>query len=84
MIHPVVLPQLTETMEEATIINWFKQPGDRVGKQDRLYEVETDKMTMEVESVDAGYLCKIKIPAGSSATVGDEIATIADEQSECK
>jgi len=83
MIHSVVLPQLTETMEEATIVRWFKTPGDRVDKQERLYEVETDKMTMEVESVDAGFLCEIKIPAGSPAAVGDEIATIADDQSEC-
>lgn len=84
MIHPVLLPQLTETMEEATITAWFKQPGERVEKQERLYEVETDKMTMEVESVDAGYLCDIKVSAGSSASVGEEIATIADDSSECQ
>ncbi|HUX19939.1 MAG TPA: biotin/lipoyl-containing protein [Spirochaetia bacterium] len=83
MIHPVILPQLTETMEEATIVAWFKSPGERVEKQERLYEVETDKMTMEVESVDAGHLCSIRVSAGSSASVGQEIAVIADEQSEC-
>lgn len=83
MTYPVVLPQLTETMEEATIVTWFKQPGDRVEKSERLYEVETDKMTMEVESVDAGYLCTIAVPAGSSASVGDELALIADQQNEC-
>jgi pyruvate/2-oxoglutarate dehydrogenase complex dihydrolipoamide acyltransferase (E2) component len=83
MIHPVILPQLTETMEEATIVAWFKNPGERVEKQERLYEVETDKMTMEVESVDAGFLCSIRVAVGSSASVGEEIAAIADEQSEC-
>lgn len=83
MIHPVVLPQLTETMEEATLVAWFKQPGERVEKQERLYEVETDKMTMEVEAVDAGYLCEIKVAAGGSAAVGEEIATIADDPAEC-
>ena len=83
MIHAVVLPQLTETMEEATIIQWFKKPGEKVEKQTPLYEVETDKTTMEVESVDAGYLCAVKVEAGETVTVGTELAGIADSPEEC-
>lgn len=83
MMHPVRLPQLTETMEEATIVKWLKSIGDRVEKQDHLYEVETDKMTIEVESVDVGYLCAIRIAEGQSAKVGQEIALIADNREEC-
>lgn len=83
MIHRVILPQLTETMEEATIVKWLKQPGERVEKQTPLYEVETDKTTMEVESVDAGFLCEIKVGVDSTVTVGTEIASICDDVSEC-
>jgi len=82
MTHPVRLPQLTETMEEATIVKWLKSIGDRVEKQDHLYEVETDKMTIEVESVDAGYLCAIMVAEGQSAKVGQEVALIADSREE--
>jgi pyruvate dehydrogenase E2 component (dihydrolipoamide acetyltransferase) len=83
MIHPVKLPQLTETMEEASITKWYKAPGDRVEKKENLYQVETDKSTMDVESVDAGFLCAIRAPEGQTVPVGQEIATIADTREEC-
>ena len=83
MIHPVVLPQLTETMEEATIVSWHKKPGDPVAKKEILYEVETDKMTIEVEAVDAGFLCQILVEQDSVASVGEKVATIADSLDEC-
>ncbi len=83
MKHPVKMPQLTETMEEATIVKWLKAVGDRVEKKEILYQVETDKSTMDVESVDAGYLCAILVAAGSPVSVGQEIATIADTREEC-
>jgi len=83
MTYPVLLPQLTETMEEATIVNWFKQPGDRIEKQERLYEVETDKSIMEVESIETGYVCKITAPTGTTVSVGDQIASITDTLAEC-
>lgn len=83
MKYPVKLAQLTETMEEATITKWHKSVGDYVEKKETLYEVETDKMTMEVESIDAGYLCEIKVEEDGTASVGDEVATLADSQDEC-
>ena len=61
MIYHVKIPQLTETMEEATVAKWYKAPGDRVQKKENLYQVETDKSTMDVESVDAGFLCTILV-----------------------
>ena len=54
MTYSVKVPQLTETMEEATIVKWLKAAGDKVEKKDILYQIETDKSTMDVESVDAG------------------------------
>jgi|YelNatPaOPRAMG01_1025707.scaffolds.fasta_scaffold02615_17 pyruvate/2-oxoglutarate dehydrogenase complex dihydrolipoamide acyltransferase (E2) component len=83
MVKAVTLPQLTETMEEATLIRWLKQPGEKVEKHTPLYEVETDKTTMEVESVDTGYLCQIKIREGETVAVGTELATIVDAMDEC-
>ena len=83
MIYPVKVPQLTETMEEGTIVKWLKTVGDRVKKKETLYQIETDKSTMEVESVDAGFLCQILVTEGQLVTVGQEIARIADSAEEC-
>lgn len=83
MTYAVKVPQLTETMEEATITNWHKAVGDRVEKKEALYQIETDKSTMDVESVDAGILCRILAPEGTSVTVGEQIALIADSAGEC-
>jgi pyruvate/2-oxoglutarate dehydrogenase complex dihydrolipoamide acyltransferase (E2) component len=82
VIYPVVVPQLTETMEEGTLLKWLKTAGDRVEKKDILYQIETDKSTMDVESVDAGYLCKVLAPEGQVVKVGEEIARIADTREE--
>ena len=82
MIYPVKVPQLTETMEEGTIVKWLKTVGDRVEKKEVLYQIETDKSTMEVESVDAGFLCQVLVTEGQLVTVGQEIARIADTQGE--
>jgi pyruvate dehydrogenase E2 component (dihydrolipoamide acetyltransferase) len=83
VIYPVIVPQLTETMEEGTIVKWLKSAGDRVEKKDLLYQVETDKSTMDVESVDAGWLCQVLAPEGQIVKVGQEIARIADTREEC-
>ncbi len=83
MKYTVKVPQLTETMEEASITKWYKAVGDRVEKKEPLYQVETDKSTMDVESVDAGFLCAILVKEGEAVTVGREIAFIADAMGEC-
>ncbi|MCC6484964.1 MAG: 2-oxo acid dehydrogenase subunit E2 [Armatimonadetes bacterium] len=67
MATKVTLPLLGQTMEEGTIIKWFKNEGDSVEKEEPLLEVMTDKANMEVESPAAGTL--LKIVAGPDATV---------------
>jgi pyruvate dehydrogenase E2 component (dihydrolipoamide acetyltransferase) len=79
----VVLPRLTETMEEGTLTVWHKKIGDYVNKREHLFDVETDKTTMEVESVDSGYLCEILVSEGTVAPVGAVIAVLAEKQEEC-
>jgi pyruvate/2-oxoglutarate dehydrogenase complex dihydrolipoamide acyltransferase (E2) component len=83
MKYPVNLPQLTETMEEATITKWYKAVGERILKREILYQVETDKSTMDVESVDAGFLCAILVGEAQTVKVGQQIAVIADTMGEC-
>jgi len=83
MTYPVSVPQLTETMEEASITKWYKAPGERIQKREALYQVETDKSTMDVESVDAGFLCSILADVGQTVKVGQKIAVIADTMGEC-
>jgi pyruvate/2-oxoglutarate dehydrogenase complex dihydrolipoamide acyltransferase (E2) component len=83
MKYPVNIPQLTETMEEASITKWYKAVGDRIQKREVLYQVETDKSTMDVESVDAGFLCSILVAEGQTVKVGQQIAVIADTMGEC-
>jgi len=79
----VVMPRLTETMEEGTLSSWLKEPGDFVKKMDKLFEVETDKTVMEVEAVDEGFLCEILVKAGETAPVGAVLASLATTREEC-
>ncbi|MDO5646716.1 2-oxoglutarate dehydrogenase complex dihydrolipoyllysine-residue succinyltransferase [Paracoccus sp. (in: a-proteobacteria)] len=70
MTTPVRVPTLGESVTEATVATWFKQPGDAVAVDDMLCELETDKVTVEVPSPAAGILADIAAPEG--ATVGPD------------
>ena len=74
----VVMPKLSDTMEEGKILRWLKKPGDAVRVGDVLAEVETDKADMELEAESAGVLSKILVEEGGSAAVGQKIAQLAD------
>ena len=77
MATKVVLAKLSPTMEEGLIVKWSKNEGDTVKVGDVLAEVETDKANMEMESLAAGVLRKIFVPAGQKAPVAAIIAVIA-------
>src|SRR5262245_22048308 len=74
----VLMPKLSDTMEEGKIIRWLKQRGDRVAIGDILAEVETDKANMELEAYDEGVLAEIRTPEGESAPVGAVIAVLGE------
>lgn len=74
----VVMPQLGETVAEGKIAQWFKQPGDRIQPGDNLFEIETDKVTMEVPAISGGTLAAINVQAGEVAKVGVVVAVITD------
>jgi pyruvate dehydrogenase E2 component (dihydrolipoamide acetyltransferase) len=72
----VLMPQLGETVAEGKITKWFKSAGDAVNPGDNLFEIETDKVSMEVPSIAAGVLTEIRVPAGAVAPVGAVVAVI--------
>ncbi len=74
----VLMPQLGETVAEGKIVKWFKQAGDKVAAGDNLFEIETDKTSMEVPATSAGVLAEIKVQVGAVAPVGAVVAVIAD------
>src|SRR3984885_13465641 len=78
MTQTVIMPQLGETVAEGKILEWFKSVGDEVKEGDNLFEVETDKVTLEVQSIVAGRLSEIRVGVGIVAKVGDVVAIVGD------
>ena len=74
----VLMPQLGETVAEGKITQWFKSAGDQVKPGDNLFEIETDKVSMEVPSTTSGVLAEIRVPVGAVAPVGAVVGVIAD------
>jgi len=72
------MPQLGETVAEGTITHWFKAVGDKVEPGENLFEIETDKATMEVPATAAGRLAEICVPKGAVVPVGAIVAVITD------
>src|SRR6266576_7198468 len=72
----VLMPQLGETVAEGKITQWFKAAGDPIKPGANLFEIETDKASMEVTSTTAGVLAEIRVPAGEVAPVGAVVAVI--------
>jgi pyruvate dehydrogenase E2 component (dihydrolipoamide acetyltransferase) len=75
----VLMPQLGETVAEGKITKWFKSAGEQVTPGDNLFEIETDKVSMEVPSTTTGVLAEIRVGAGEVAPVGAVVAVIADK-----
>src|SRR5436309_7902237 len=78
MADKVKLPRLGQGMESGTIVKWLKAEGDHVEKGEPLYELDTDKVTQEVEAEASGVLLKITV-AGGEADVGTTIAVIGEQ-----
>jgi len=72
------VPTLGESVTEATIGKWFKQPGDRVAVDEPLVELETDKVTIEVPAPAAGVLSEIAVKNGETVAVGAVLGQIAE------
>src|SRR6266581_3372442 len=81
MAVEIKLPRLGQGMESGTIVKWLKSEGEPVEKGEPLYELDTDKVTQEVEADASGVLLKIRVAEGE-VEVGRTIAVIGDEGEE--
>jgi pyruvate dehydrogenase E2 component (dihydrolipoamide acetyltransferase) len=72
----VTMPRLSDTMEEGTIVTWYKRPGEKVERGDVLAEIETDKATVELEAFDTGILDRIDVAEGVSVAIGTVVARL--------
>jgi len=75
----VKVPMLAESVSDATVLDWQKQPGDFVARGDNLVDLETDKVTLEVPAPDEGVLKEIRQQNGATVVTGDILATIDTE-----
>ena len=78
MAIDIVVPALGESITEGTIAAWLKQPGEAVGVDEPLVELETDKATVEICAPKAGVLSEIRVAAGEDVEVGAVIVQIDD------
>lgn len=79
MANTIIMPKLSPTMEEGQISRWLKKEGDAIEANEPIAEVDTDKATMEVTSLDAGTLLKIVIGEGNNARLGETIGVIGEK-----
>jgi pyruvate dehydrogenase E2 component (dihydrolipoamide acetyltransferase) len=82
MSSQVTLPRLGQGMESGTIVRWLKSEGDRVEKGEPLYELDTEKVTQEVEADASGVLLRILAKEGEEIDVGKAVAVIGEEGEE--
>jgi pyruvate/2-oxoglutarate dehydrogenase complex dihydrolipoamide acyltransferase (E2) component len=72
----VKLPKIGMTMEEATIVRFCRQPGEAFSKGDPLYEIETDKISQQVEATGDGVMVEHAVPEGADVRVGDAVCVV--------
>src|SRR5437660_112135 len=72
----VVMPQMGESIVEGTLTKWLKQPGDRVERDEPLFEISTDKVDTEIPSPAAGTLSEVVVPEGQTVGINTVVARI--------
>src|SRR6201995_985446 len=77
MAVDIVMPQMGESIFEGTITKWLKKPGDKVERDEPLFEISTDKVDAEIPSPSAGVLKEIKITEGQTVPIQTVVALIA-------
>jgi pyruvate dehydrogenase E2 component (dihydrolipoamide acetyltransferase) len=78
MAFEFTMPKLGHLMEEGTVVAWCKKVGDQVTKGDVFLEVDTEKVTLEVEAPEGGILLKILVEAGETVPVGTPLALLGE------
>src|SRR5208337_1697913 len=77
----VVMPQMGESIFEGTITKWLKQPGDKINRDEPLFEISTDKVDAEIPAPASGVLKEIKAEAGKTVQVNTVVAIIDESAS---
>jgi 2-oxoglutarate dehydrogenase E2 component (dihydrolipoamide succinyltransferase) len=78
MSFDVVMPQMGESIAEATILKWHRQAGETIGKDETLFEISTDKVDAEIPAPIAGTLLEILVPVNQTVPVGSIVARLGD------
>src|SRR5271155_3320745 len=78
MTIEVRVPQLPESVADATLVSWHKKPGDAVARDENLVDLETDKVVLEVPAPAAGILKEIRITDGTTVTSGQILALLEE------
>ena len=78
MTIPVVMPQLGESVAEGTVIEWLKQEGDRVRRDEVILAISTEKVDAEIPAPASGVLSRILVRAGEAVPVGSTLAFITE------
>jgi pyruvate dehydrogenase E2 component (dihydrolipoamide acetyltransferase) len=81
-VPEVIMPKMGDAMEEGTLLKWLKSEGEEVSEGDPIAEIETDKVTMELEAEDSGTLAQLIADEGQDIPVGEAIAFIQGEGEE--
>jgi pyruvate/2-oxoglutarate dehydrogenase complex dihydrolipoamide acyltransferase (E2) component len=72
----VKLPKIGMTMEEATVVRFCRRPGEAFRKGDPLYEIETEKISQEVEATADGVMVEHAVPEGGTVRVGEPVCVV--------
>ncbi|HEU5431265.1 MAG TPA: lipoyl domain-containing protein, partial [Thermomicrobiales bacterium] len=75
----VIMPKMGDAMEEGTLLRWLKQVGDEVEAGEPIAEIETDKVSLEIEAAESGVLSQILAAEGATVPIGTAIATIGED-----
>jgi pyruvate dehydrogenase E2 component (dihydrolipoamide acetyltransferase) len=81
-VPEVIMPKMGDAMEEGTLVKWLKSEGDEVSEGDAIAEIETDKVTLELEAENSGTLAQLMADEGQDIPVGEAIAFIQGEGEE--
>jgi pyruvate dehydrogenase E2 component (dihydrolipoyllysine-residue acetyltransferase) len=79
MATDVVMPQMGESIAEGTIVRWIKKVGDKVDRDEPLFEISTDKVDAEIPSPAAGVVSEIRVKEGETVPVNTVVALIGAE-----
>ena len=78
MSTEIRVPQLPESVADATLVTWHKQPGDPIRRDENLADLETDKVVLEVPAPANGVVSEIRVPSGTVVTSGQILAVIEE------